>query len=169
MHIWSSGTGDTGVSIWWGPRWDINSSTHIDQWPRLSLQTVQSHKAQGLMAPSATRPDVGDGCYRGDAVSQSEPPAHANIPTQGVPVPVVSVFPIYPFYSNLMALLEVAPPSHYPSYASQWNASALSSSVQEQPYGVSYANDMTGGYAIRPTTQHVAPAMASAFPYSAPQ
>src|SRR5712675_2775398 len=20
MHIWSSGTGDTGVSIWWGPK-----------------------------------------------------------------------------------------------------------------------------------------------------
>ncbi|KAH9952936.1 hypothetical protein BC827DRAFT_1159497 [Russula dissimulans] len=89
------------------------------------------------MPPSATRPDIGDGCFRGDSLSQSEAPPylyssennHANIPTQSVPVPVA------------------APSSHYPSYPFQWNASTLSASVQEQHYGQATGNANAGaGY-----------------------
>jgi len=113
------------------------------------------------MAPSATRPDIGDGSYRGDSLSQSGAPLHlysfennyaTNIPTQSVPLPVVSVFPTYSSSSSLRAIFEAAPPSQYPSYPS---------------YGVSFANDMASDYTVRPATQHVAPTMASTFPPSA--
>ena len=161
-------TPDFRLSVWRGARrkdiysfnqpLTFNSQTH-------PLQTIR--KTQHPMPYTATPRDTEGGCYGGNSLPQSEviPRSyapeldHANAPPPPHCLPV-SILRYIEFCLECDdTIFEAVLSVHSSSYAPQWNAPPLHSSIHDQHYGapVAYVNDVVCGYGVWSETQQSAP------------